>query len=125
MNTGYVVCAKCGARIKADREWCLRCEAPLVAARPSELPLPGWLKAWGGGTLIFGAVGVLALLLVGYTIWESRSTVSHVGVQRMRLRPASPSAGSAAATARSVTLWSATSSRREAEAAGPSPRARI
>ncbi len=110
---GYVVCAKCGARIRADREWCLRCEAPLVPARSSELQLPAWLRARGGGTLIFGAVGVLALLLVGYTIWE-RSTSSDsnapAGTSSSGANGASaagsPSNGAAAPT---VTLWSATS----------------
>ena len=102
------MCAKCGARIRADREWCLRCEAPLVPARSSELRLPGWLRARGGGTLIFGAVGMLAVLLVGYTIWDrSASSNSDAGP-----RPAAaPSAGgsSTGAAAPSVTLWSATS----------------
>ena len=103
------MCAKCGARIRADREWCLRCEAPLVPARSrsSELQLPGWLRARGGGTLIFGAVGVLAVLLVGYTIWDRSSSNGDVGA-----RPATaPAAGgsSTGAAAPSVTLWSATS----------------
>jgi Flp pilus assembly protein TadD len=105
---GYVVCAQCGARIRADREWCLRCEAPLVPARSSELRLPGWLRARGGGTLIFGAVGVLALLLVGYMIWDrSTSSDGHAGAASSSSAAAgSPSTGSAAPT---VTLWSATS----------------
>jgi Flp pilus assembly protein TadD len=111
---GYVVCAKCGARIRADREWCLRCEAPLVPARSSELQLPAWLRARGGGTLIFGAVGVLALLLVGYTIWErSASSDGDAGTRaaspsgaNAASGPGSPSTGAAAPT---VTLWSATS----------------
>jgi len=104
------VCAKCGARIRADREWCLRCEAPLVPARSrsSELQLPAWLRARGGGTLIFGAVGVLAVLLVGYTIWDrSASSNGDAGA-----RPATAPAGggsSTGAAAPSVTLWSATS----------------
>jgi Flp pilus assembly protein TadD len=104
------VCASCGARIRADREWCLRCEAPLVPARSrsSELQLPGWLRARGGGTLIFGAVGVLAVLLVGYTIWDrSASSNGDAGA-----RPATAPAGGGASTgaaAPSVTLWSATS----------------
>ena len=74
VNAGFIVCASCGARMKADRERCLRCEKPLVAARKPELPLPTWLKARGGGTLIFGAVGVFALVLIGFTVWGSRSS---------------------------------------------------
>ena len=108
MNAGYVVCAKCGARIRSDREWCLRCEAPLVAARSSELHLPAWVKAWGGGTLVFGAVGVLAMLLIGYTVWERSS--SSAGDAAGRPAPAAPApASSAGAAPPTVTLWSATS----------------
>ena len=40
----------------------------------SELHLPAWLRARGGGTLIFGAVGVLAVLFVGYTVWDRLSS---------------------------------------------------
>jgi hypothetical protein len=45
-----------------------------VAAPSSELHLPAWLRARGGGTLIFGAVGVLAVLFVGYTVWDRLSS---------------------------------------------------
>jgi tetratricopeptide (TPR) repeat protein len=37
--TGYVVCAACGARMKVDRERCLRCEEPLRPAAPRIEPL--------------------------------------------------------------------------------------
>jgi Flp pilus assembly protein TadD len=57
---GFVICASCGARIKANRERCLRCEAPLVAWKKPEL-LPPWLQRWGGGTLIFGLAGAIAI----------------------------------------------------------------
>lgn len=108
------MCASCGARIKADRDWCLRCEAPLVAARSPNLSLPGWLQALGGGTLIFAVVGVLALVLVGVTVWQSRSsaidTVGHPAPP-----PPSPGANAGqpvipdtATPARSVSLFSAT-----------------
>src|SRR5262245_38434930 len=55
---GFVICAACGARIKANRERCLRCEAPLVAWEKPEV-LPSWLQRLGGGTLVFGIVGVI------------------------------------------------------------------
>ena len=32
------------------------------------------LRARGGGTLIFGAVGVLAVLFVAYTVWDRLSS---------------------------------------------------
>src|SRR4030088_1601049 len=111
MDAGYIICASCGARIKADREWCLRCEARLVPSRPPGMQLPAWLKAWGGGTLIFGAVGVLALALIGYMAWTSRSP-DDTGVSRPAARPASTSANtnqSPGQTAPPVSMWSATS----------------
>jgi Flp pilus assembly protein TadD len=63
-EVGFVVCASCGARIKANRERCLRCEAPLVAWQKPEL-LPPWAQRLGGGTLIFGVVGIL---IVAFTV---------------------------------------------------------
>jgi Flp pilus assembly protein TadD len=67
---GFVLCSKCGARIKADREWCLRCHEQLVAySRPNILP--HWLRRIGGGTLIFGTVGLLAVVLVVITLLDS------------------------------------------------------
>jgi hypothetical protein len=59
---GFVICSQCGAHIKADRRRCLRCREPLVAYKPPTLPLPAWLEALGGGTLIF--VTVLSFVLV-------------------------------------------------------------
>lgn len=69
---GFVICASCGARIKASRERCLRCEEPLVAWRKPEL-LPSWLQRLGGGTLIFGLVALIVLLFVVVTLVDSRS----------------------------------------------------
>jgi Flp pilus assembly protein TadD len=69
---GFVLCSKCGARIKADREWCLRCHEPLVAYRRPNI-LPSWMQRLGGGTLIFGTVGSLALILVVITLFDSNS----------------------------------------------------
>jgi tetratricopeptide (TPR) repeat protein len=88
-DIGFVICASCGARIKANRERCLRCEAPLVAWKKPEL-LPTWLQRWGGGTLIFGVVGVIAIAvaLVMYLDSGSRPTES----------PAHPSSGARPAT---------------------------
>src|SRR6185312_6978344 len=79
-------CSKCGARIKADREWCLRCHAPLVAYRKPELPLPPLLKRLGGGTLIFGTVASLAIIVVAITLYDSNTSVDD------RARPAPASA---------------------------------
>jgi tetratricopeptide (TPR) repeat protein len=71
-EVGFVICAACGARIKANRERCLRCEAPLVAWQKPEL-LPGWLQRLGGGTLIFGIVAIVLLLFAAVMFLDSRS----------------------------------------------------
>jgi tetratricopeptide (TPR) repeat protein/ribosomal protein L40E len=79
---GFVICASCGARIRADRERCLRCHEPLVAWKRSEIPLPSWIHALGGGTLIFGLVGVFALGVLLYLSFESTPVESARPVQR-------------------------------------------
>jgi tetratricopeptide (TPR) repeat protein len=71
-DIGFVICASCGARIKANRERCLRCEAPLVAWRKPEL-LPSWLQRLGGGTLVFGLVAVVGLVVLVAMFIDSRS----------------------------------------------------
>src|SRR5438128_8277027 len=73
--TSYVICASCGARIKANRERCLRCDEPLVAAAPAPAPLrlPDWLTASSGRMLMFGAAASLVVLLAATVMWESRS----------------------------------------------------
>ena len=67
---GFVVCSQCGAHIKADRRRGLRCREPLVAYRQPDVPLPGWLEAIGGGTLIFATVLSLALLVLVITLLQ-------------------------------------------------------
>jgi len=67
---GFVVCSQCGAHIRADRKWCLRCQEPLVAYRQPGLPLPAWLEAIGGGTLILATVLSLAVLVIVITLLQ-------------------------------------------------------
>jgi Flp pilus assembly protein TadD len=74
-EVGFVICASCGTRIKANRERCLRCEAPLVAWQKPEL-LPSWLQRLGGGTLVFGVVIVVVFLVAVMTFVDSRSQAS-------------------------------------------------
>ena len=69
---GFVICSKCGARIRADREWCLSCHEPLVAWKRPEIPLPSWIHAIGGGTFIFGLVGVAAVAVLVYFSFEPK-----------------------------------------------------
>jgi tetratricopeptide (TPR) repeat protein len=87
-DIGFVICASCGARIKANRERCLRCEAPLVAWQKPEL-LPSWLQRWGGGTLIFGIVAIVGLAIVVALFVDSRvHTPDDVGRPANRPRTA-------------------------------------
>ncbi len=66
----YVTCAACGARIRADRERCLRCFEILVAA-----PEPKLLERLTPEQkrLVAGAA-VVAVLLVGVLAWRNRPT---------------------------------------------------
>jgi len=99
-DIGFVICASCGARIKANRERCLRCEAPLVAWKQPEL-LPPWLQRWGGGTLIFGIVGVVAIAFAVLMYLDSQKRTENTA--RAAANPSrsaatpSPSAGPASA----------------------------
>jgi hypothetical protein len=65
---GFVICSQCGAHIKADRKRCLRCREPLVAYREPALPLPAWLEALGGGTLIFATVLSFVVVVIVLTL---------------------------------------------------------
>jgi Flp pilus assembly protein TadD len=82
-----------------------------VAAPSSELHLPAWLRARGGGTLIFGVVGLLVLLLVGYTVWDRQSPAGADAAPRPASTASAPtgSGGPAAAAGGEVSLFSATS----------------
>ena len=70
----YVICAECGARIRADREHCLRCGEPLRGLEPPAPPLP-LHEALGISELAFRALTVVAGLVVGGIViwlWQSR-----------------------------------------------------
>ena len=93
-EVGFVICSKCGARIRADREWCLRCHEPLVAWKKPEIPLPSWIRAMGGGTLIFAVVGIAAIAVVFFLSTDSGNARPDTPIRR-----GSPqTAGAAAAT---------------------------
>jgi tetratricopeptide (TPR) repeat protein len=97
-EVGFVICSKCGARIRADREWCLRCHEPLVAWKKAEIPLPPVVRALGGGTLIFGLVGVAAAGVIIYlTFFDSSAAQPDQPLQRSAQRAASTTAVPAAA----------------------------
>ena len=71
---GFVICSKCGARIRADREWCLSCHEPLVAWKKPDI-LPSWVHAFGGGTLIFGIVAAATVGVLAYLAFEPKADV--------------------------------------------------
>src|SRR6185436_13393334 len=98
---GFVLCSKCGARIKADREWCLRCHAPLVAYKKPELPLPPLLQRLGGGTLIFGTVASLAIVIVVITLLQTGTPVDEPARpgRAPAVSPATPAASTPASAA--------------------------
>lgn len=105
---GFVVCAACGARIKADREWCLRCHEPLVAWKRPEIPLPSWVRALGGGTLIFGVVGVAALGLVAYVSLDSGSArTDELGRRAPQARKSAVENSARESTRRAIAIASA------------------
>lgn len=84
MSSGYLICAECGARIKADREHCLRCGEIL---RGVEAPM-ALHEAFGisqGQLQILGIVVSLAVLGGVAAIWEFRPTL-----EDEMARPADP-----------------------------------
>ncbi len=91
-EVGFVICASCGARIRANREWCLRCHEPLVAWKKPEIPLPSWIHSLGGGTFIFALVGAVTIGVTAYLTIESKANQVDVSVRR-------PAPASAATTA--------------------------
>lgn len=95
-EVGFVICSKCGAQIKADREWCLRCHEPLVPFKKQEL-LPSWVHALGGGTFIFGIVGVAAIGVIFYLSVDSGNAQPDTPVRR-----GSPQTAASAAAPASV-----------------------
>ncbi len=65
---GFVICSQCGAHIKADRIRCLRCRERLVPYKQPTVPLPAWLEAHGGGTLIFATVLSMVVVVLIMTL---------------------------------------------------------
>jgi Flp pilus assembly protein TadD len=103
----YVTCAACGARIKADRERCLRCFEILVAA-----PEPKLIERLTAEQqrLVAGAA-VVAVLLVGVLAWRNRPTPIDAAAPAPAGRPGGAWNGAAAgpppasATARPSTAY--------------------
>src|SRR5262249_13425094 len=60
------------------------------AWKKPEIPLPSWVDALGGGTLIFGAVGVAAIGLIAYLSFDSSSSAAAATVERRSASQARP-----------------------------------
>lgn len=67
----YVVCSKCGARMKATRERCLRCFEPLHVAR-EELPVWRTLHISDRIGLQVAIVAAVAVLGLVWVLWSTR-----------------------------------------------------
>jgi Flp pilus assembly protein TadD len=96
-GAGYVICDACGARVKAARRRCPRCEellVPRAASAATDTP-----RASDGGTLIRMTVGaVLALVIVGM-MWTFRSqTDTGVATLTAKSNTAAPAHVQTAAT---------------------------
>lgn len=76
MQTGYVVCAACGARIKADRTHCLRCEAPLPARSPARAASAPSDRR----TRLVAAAGAAVGLCVVGLLWLNRPSTTGIQI---------------------------------------------
>ena len=95
---GYVICAECGARIKANREHCLRCGEPLRGLEPPAPPLP-LHEALGiseGATKLLGVIVALAVVGLAALMWQLRpqpivdEIAQPVGAAHVAPPPAAP-----------------------------------
>jgi len=92
VSSASVICASCGARIRADRDRCLRCGEPLqaAAAAPALPNIREWLRTSNGRHLAVGAVASLVLLAGVVVMMDGRLSQDTGG------RPAASRAGSPA-----------------------------
>jgi tetratricopeptide (TPR) repeat protein len=73
-GTGFVGCASCGARIKANRQLCLRCGEPLrpVDQEPQAPSASGPFRLPGRTALSLGAAASLAVAGLVAILWQTR-----------------------------------------------------
>ena len=65
----YVICAECGARIRSDREYCLRCGEPLRGLEPPAPPLPLHESLGVSQNTMMALLVVATMVLVGGFVW--------------------------------------------------------
>jgi tetratricopeptide (TPR) repeat protein len=118
--SGFVVCEACGTRIKAGREYCLRCREPLPHPdAPVRTPLWVSLGLTDGQRLILGVVVALAVVALLVVIWRTEQ-----GPLDDLARPAGLAAGTAAnapAALASAPVSSDVSAGADAPAVQPAP----
>jgi len=68
---GFITCGACGTRIRANREYCLRCGQPLAPA-PKTLE---WSSLTSGRPLFVLMAVVAVVAAVGVLIWVNRPSV--------------------------------------------------
>jgi Flp pilus assembly protein TadD len=118
---GYVICAECGARIRSDREHCLRCGEPLRGLEPPAPPLP-LHESLGVSELTFRALTAVVGLAVGMLViwlWQTRPQPVEEVAQPIRSHSEAPPAPPPAAPAEADPFTPSSSS-----SAGTSPDAR-
>jgi tetratricopeptide (TPR) repeat protein len=98
----FVVCPSCGTRIKAGREFCLRCFEPLpTPGRPLRLPI--WVSLGISRRAQLLLVSAAASIAIGLlvVIWRTRPTVEDDAARPGVAQPArpGPAAAPSAATA--------------------------
>ncbi len=71
--TEFVTCAACGARIKADRQRCLRCGETLLTTSDRAVVAPPALSSRQWTLTLAG--GAVALLAVGLLLWVMRPAI--------------------------------------------------
>ena len=115
---GSVVCAACGARIKANRTHCLRCHAPLPASSPERETLATSTSFPRIAAIVGAAVGLLVVGLL-WLIWPAaeRQRPSTSSAADATAAAASPPAPARAAVASSTAAGTFLDFRRAASAA--------
>jgi len=93
-----VVCASCGARIRADRRLCLRCGEVLQSAPATSVDQPAGSMMSKGNIFMIGAVGSLTVLIVGAMWMQPKSTprydIARPVPDAVRAKAPTPSTGS-------------------------------
>lgn len=104
--SGFVVCPACGTRIKAGRQHCLRCFAPLPDPEAPIRPPVGESLGLSQGQLMIVGIGasllVLSLVAVIWSTWPEPPDDEARPAAAQPVRPAAPVAPASATAAPSA-----------------------